>query len=195
MDTTDHHDSALGMRGPYDDDIDIGWVERRLNERAGSRSSRLSAYFEGVMEFVEPPPTISRSPTPEPRHQAAWQASPRYSHSVRPLLDHSFQRRSSGKGIPRIPSRRSTLESDSDSATGLPPRRRRRYVTPNPAHKHGYSHTTRIIKRYIRPSRPNTTSSKISSAHKMETRSKSRVVRRTGHSTHTKTTFQRQKAP
>jgi hypothetical protein len=126
MDTTDHHHNALGMRGPYDDDIDIGWVERRLNDRAGSRSSRLSAYFEGVMEFVEPPPTISRSPSPEPHHQAAWQASPRYSHSVRPSLDHSFQRRSSGKGIPRIPSRRSTLESDSDSATGMPPRRRRR---------------------------------------------------------------------
>jgi hypothetical protein len=125
MDTTDHHASAFRFVGPHDT-IDIGWVERRLNERAGSRHSRLSAYFEGVMEFVEQPPTISRSPTPEPQHSGTWQTSSHYSQSVRPSLDQSSQRRSSGKGIPRIPSRRSTLESDSDTTTAAQPRRRRR---------------------------------------------------------------------
>jgi hypothetical protein len=125
MDTTDHHASGFGFVGSHDN-IDIGWVERRLNERAGSRHSRLSAYFEGVMEFVEQPPAISRSPSPEPQYRGAWQSSNHYSQSVRPSLDHSLQGRSSDKGVPRIPSRRSTLESDSDTTTASQPRRRRR---------------------------------------------------------------------
>jgi hypothetical protein len=125
MATTDHHASALHLGDPFDN-IDIGWVERRLNEQASVRSSRLSAYFEGVMEFVEQPPSISRSPSPEPHDRRAWQASTHYSHSARPSLEHTSQRRSSGKLIPRIPSRRSTLESDSDTTTGLQSRHRRR---------------------------------------------------------------------
>lgn len=124
MDTSDHDGSALGMAAPYDH-IDIGWVERRLNEQAGVRRSRLAAYFEGVMEFQEPPPCLSRSPTPEPHDHRAWQTGAASYSGARPSMEHASRRRSSGKGIPRLPIRRSTIESDSD-ATELGQRRKRR---------------------------------------------------------------------
>jgi hypothetical protein len=198
MDPTEHHVSALSLGSPYDH-IDIGWIEQRLNEQDGVRKSRLSAYFDGVMEFVEQPPPISRSPSPEPRDRSAWQASSRHSHIVRSSLDSTFRARSSGKGIPRMPSRRSTLESDSDTTIQVQQRRKIReldrsivlstvltqfigQVTPNIIHNRSYSRSSRPLRRYIRPSRSTTTVSKIPNAHKMETRSKSRRIGRSSYS-------------
>jgi hypothetical protein len=120
MDTSDHI-SALGVAHPYDH-IDVGWVEERLNEQASVRRSRLAAYFEGYMEFTEQPPALSRSPTPEPQDQ---------SNRARTALEHSSLRRSGDKGVPRLPRRRGTVESDSD-ATDVQRRRKRREYMPPP---------------------------------------------------------------
>ncbi|CAG8983687.1 hypothetical protein HYALB_00006256 [Hymenoscyphus albidus] len=160
------------MTAPYDH-IDIGWVERRLNEQAGVRRSRLAAYFEGVMEFQEPPPCLSRSPTPEPHEQRAWQTGAAHYPSARPSLE---QRRSKGKGLPRLPSRRSTLDSDSDGIEQRQ-RRKRRQVTPVTRHRINFSRTFRpLLKQNQSLAKQKTTSAKMPSAHGMKTRSKSRRV-------------------
>ena len=119
IDTGDHI-SALGVAHPHDH-IDVGWVEQRLNEQAGVRRSRLAAYFEGYMEFTEQPPALSRSPSPEPQYQP---------NRARTALKHSSQRRSGNKGVPRLPRRRGTVESDSD-ATDVQQRRKRREYIPS----------------------------------------------------------------
>jgi hypothetical protein len=118
MDTNDHHTGLLGLAGPYEH-IDISWVEQRLKEQTGVRRSRLAAYFDGVMEFVEEPPTLSRSPTPESHDQRAWQND--YSDHLRPSLS---RRRSNNKSVPRLPLRQST--SESDATNDLQQRRKRR---------------------------------------------------------------------
>ncbi|CZR60094.1 uncharacterized protein PAC_09989 [Phialocephala subalpina] len=172
MDTNDHHAGLLGLAGPYEH-IDISWIEQRLKEQAGARRSRLAAYFDGVMEFVEEPPPLSRSPTPEPHDQRAWQNN--YSDHLRTSLS---RRRSNNKSVPRLPRRRST--SDSDDTTEIQKHRKRRQVTPVPQPKFDYNRTSRPLKQSQRSAKRSAVASKIPSAHRMETRSKSRRIGRMG---------------
>ncbi|TVY78564.1 hypothetical protein LSUE1_G008404 [Lachnellula suecica] len=176
MDSDDHHGTALGLAGPYDH-IDIGWVEQRLNEQAGVRRSRLAAYFEGVMEFYEEPPVISRSPTPDSDDQRAWQGNGGAAHY--PNHEQISQRRSNNKGVPRLASRRSTSDSD---ATDVQQRRKRRQVTPVSRPKINYKRTSRSLQQIQRGSKVNTAPSRIPSAHRMETRSKTLRIGQTRYS-------------
>lgn len=177
---TDDHISALGVANPYDH-IDVGWVEQRLNEQAGVRRSRLAAYFDGYMEFTEQPPTLSRSPSPEPQDQ---------SQHVRPALDSSRRRSTDKGGAARLPRRRGTFESDSD-ATDIQQPRKRRQVTPVPRRKVS---VIRYLQPRKRPTKSNTASGAIPSAHRMETRSKSRRISRAGYSGVSKARSPRRKA-
>jgi hypothetical protein len=120
MDASHPHTGTHALAAPHDR-IDVAWLEQRLKDHNATRRSKLSAYFEGVMEFVQDPPTLSRSPTPD-RDTALWQE--KMYTSPRPRDNR--QGRWSGK-TPRVPIRRTTNESDSDMSDLLQRRKRRKF--------------------------------------------------------------------
>jgi hypothetical protein len=197
MGSNGHHLSAMASPAPYDD-IDIDWVEQRLKDRAISRRSRLSAYFDGVMEFAERPPSLSRSPSVEVPDSMNWQAGGQRSagHPTQ-SANRRMGVRGNDRRPPRFPSRRSTTESDSDldhlllhltrsksTSVSIPilvPDLLQGHLTPVQGQKRGYQRTSHSRKPNQRPKKLSSKVFKLSNAHSMETRSKSREMRRAWH--------------
>ncbi|RDL38654.1 uncharacterized protein BP5553_02994 [Venustampulla echinocandica] len=175
METGTHRLDAVASSLPYDR-IDVGWIERRLKDqtRATARTSRLSAYFDGFMEFAEEPPSISRSPSPDLRSPPIWQTGAGHNTThPDPFSRNTINGRRTANGIPQRQTRRSTTESDSDSGY-FHQRRIRRQLTPMPRHKPTHRRPLNTRKITQRPGKPNDKVVRVANAHAMETRSKSR---------------------